>query len=122
MEPCAAGRSLLFVYGQLKPGIRPPLSLSRYWEDRVRGDLFDLGDYPAAVRIDSSQRWIEGFVLDVSEQELAGELDAYEDVGLGLYRRIRTTTERGTEVWVYEYARGLPPNARGPITSWRPGG
>jgi gamma-glutamylcyclotransferase (GGCT)/AIG2-like uncharacterized protein YtfP len=112
------GRCLLFVYGQLQPGLKQPRSTSRAWPDRVRGLLYDLGAFPAAVKIDAGEQWLRGFVLEIAEVELVGELDSYEEVDKGLYRRTRTTTEAGFEVWVYEYARPLPPAAVGPIERW----
>ena len=112
------GRCLLFVYGQLQPGLKPPLSMSRAWPDRVRGMLYDLGPFPAAVKIDATGQWLRGFVLEIAENELVGDLDTYEEVDKGLYRRIRTVTEAGFEVWIYEYARPQPPTAVGPIEHW----
>lgn len=115
LEP---GRCLLFVYGQLQPGLKQPRSMSRAWPDRVRGLLYDLGAFPAAVKIDAANQWLRGFVLDIAEVELVEDLDSYEDVDQGLYRRIQTITEAGFEAWVYEYARPLPPTAVGPIERW----
>ncbi len=112
------GRCLLFAYGQLQPGLRPPRSLSRAWPDRVRGLLYDLGPYPAAVKIDAVDRWFQGFVLEIEQHELQEALDPYEEVDKRVYRRIRTVTGAGFEVWVYEYARPLPENAVGPIDRW----
>ena len=112
------GRCLLFAYGKLQPGQNQPRSMSRAWPDRLRGLLYDLGPFPAAVKIDASEQWLYGFVLEIAESELVGDLDAYEEVDKGLYRRIRTVTEAGFEVWVYEYARPLPPTAVGPIECW----
>ncbi len=115
------GRCLLFVYGQLQPGRREPRTASRAWPDRTRGELFDLGPYPAAVRVGNSSQSIFGFVLDVAESELTGDLDAYEGVEDGIYRRIRAVTEAGFNVWIYEYARPIPTSAVGPIDRWPPG-
>jgi len=111
-------RCLLFAYGKLQPGQKQPRSMSRAWPDRVRGLLYDLGSFPAAVKIDATEQWLRGFVLEIAENELVGDLDSYEDVDNGHYRRIRTVTKAGFEVWVYEYARPLPPTAVGPIGCW----
>ena len=113
-----SGRCLLFVYGQLQPGCRPPRSSSLAWPDRVRGELFDLGQYPAAVKVGASEHWLGGYVLEIDHAELVTDLDAYEEVGEGRYRRVRTVTAAGFEVWIYEYARPIPPHARGPIERW----
>ena len=112
------GRCLLFVYGQLQPGRKPPRSMSRAWPDSVRGLLYDLGPFPAAVKVGAADAWFRGYVLEIAEIELVGDLDSYEDVDKGLYRRIRTVTEAGYEVWIYEYSRPLPSTAVGPIESW----
>jgi gamma-glutamylcyclotransferase (GGCT)/AIG2-like uncharacterized protein YtfP len=114
------GPSLLFAYGTLVPRG----ALRDGWvADRVRGRLFDLGPYPALVDCgDPAAVWVEGFVRPVDDDELSGHLDPYEGVDEGLYRRAQATTEGGRRVWVYVYARPLPPGARGPLTRWeRPG-
>ena len=81
--PLAPGRCLLFAYGQLQPGLRPPRTLHRAWPDRVRGELFDLGEYPAAVRVGTSEHWICGYVMEIDQSELRAELDRYEEVERG---------------------------------------
>ena len=111
--------TLLFAYGTLAPA--NPEAMRRHgWEaDMVRGRLFDLGPYPGLVGIDEPEAgWVEGYVRAVDQAELAGRLDEYEGVAEGLYRRVATTTRGGRHVWVYVYARPLPPRARGPITRW----
>ena len=120
-EQLPPGRCLLFAYGQLQPGYRPPRTVHRAWQDRVRGELFDLGAYPAAVKVGMTESWICGCVMEIDESELRAELDVYEEVGRGLYRRVRTTTEAGFTVWIYEYAPPIPPHARGPIERWHGG-
>src|SRR5262249_55397771 len=117
-RPLDHGRCLLFVYGELQPGRRTPRSQTQAWPDRVRGELFDLGRYPAARNIGCVETWFCGFVLEIAESELISELDPFEGVPEGLYRRIRTTTEHGFSVWIYEYARPLPSDVRGPIERW----
>ena len=111
-------RCFLFVYGQLQPGIRAPRTMHRSWPDRVRGKLFCLGQYPAAVQLGQGSSWIRGHVLEIDEQELTSDLDPYEGIDEGLYRRIRTVTEKGTQVWIYEYASPLPRHATGPMEQW----
>jgi gamma-glutamylcyclotransferase (GGCT)/AIG2-like uncharacterized protein YtfP len=84
----------------------------------VRGQLLDLGCYPAAVSVGSVESWFCGYVLEIDESELIQQLDPFEQVAEGLYRRTRTKTERGFDVWIYEYARPLPPDAKGPLEQW----
>jgi gamma-glutamylcyclotransferase (GGCT)/AIG2-like uncharacterized protein YtfP len=112
------GRSLLFAYGQLQPGRRLPRTASRAWPDRAHGLLYDVGPFPAAVQIGAVSSWFRGWVIELADNELVGDLDAYEEVDKGLYRRIRTVTEAGFDVWVYEYARSLPATAVGPVDCW----
>jgi gamma-glutamylcyclotransferase (GGCT)/AIG2-like uncharacterized protein YtfP len=64
LEPA---RCLLFVYGSLQPGQRPPESMGESWPDRVRGLLYDLGPYPAAVRIGRAEQEFQGWVLDIGK-------------------------------------------------------
>lgn len=110
--------TLLFVYGTLAPSAPEAAAVAGWSFDRVRGRLFDLGPYPALIDVDSKDDWVEGYVRKVGLNDLQGRLDDYEGVADGLYRRVRTTTEGGREVWVYVYARDLPPDARGPIPRW----
>lgn len=109
---------LLFAYGQLQPHLRAPQTLMRAWPDQVRGLLYDLGPYPAAVRVAAADRCFHGYVLEITLAELTDRLDPYEEVDNGVYRRIRIVTEAGFAAWLYEYTRPLPKNAVGPIDRW----
>lgn len=110
---------LLFAYGTISP--RNPAEAARggWIADAVRGRLFDLGPYPALVDCDGPHAgWVEGHVRPVDRAELIERLDPYEGVDEGLYRRSVSTTRAGRRVWVYVYARPIPPHARGPLSSW----
>jgi gamma-glutamylcyclotransferase (GGCT)/AIG2-like uncharacterized protein YtfP len=50
--------------------------------------------------------------------QLAGQLDEYEGVAEGPYRRVEVTTRGGRRAWVYVYGRPLPPQDRRPIDRW----
>lgn len=89
----------LFVYGTLRPN-KPA-------DDSVRGDMYDLGAFPAVVSVGDSDNLVQGNVVIVNDEQLKA-LDVYEGVAVGLYRRIRTTTTNGDEVWIYEYGGVLP--------------
>ncbi|MEZ6047298.1 MAG: gamma-glutamylcyclotransferase family protein [Planctomycetaceae bacterium] len=108
---------LLFVYGSLQPGYRFPTQARAIKADRVHGLLYDLGEYPAAVQIDQVEDWFAGHLIAIPS-ELFQQLDDYEGVDEGLYRRIRTVTESGESTWIYEFIRSLPSTAVGPITAW----
>jgi gamma-glutamylcyclotransferase (GGCT)/AIG2-like uncharacterized protein YtfP len=111
--------SLLFAYGTLAPDGPEAVAQGGWVADRVRGRLYDLGPYPALIDCDDpSSGWVEGYVRAVDTGELSGRLDAYEGVDEGLYRRVAVTTQASREVWVYVYARPLPPTARGPLARW----
>ncbi|QDU59695.1 hypothetical protein Pan216_05270 [Planctomycetes bacterium Pan216] len=107
---------LLFVYGLLRPGIRPPRTMRSHWPDRVIGELHHLGPYPGAIRIGKGSASFEGDIVEIATSELPA-LDEFEDVDTGLYARIRTTTLGGHDVWIYEYRRPLSPLAT-PIERW----
>lgn len=70
--------------------------------------LYDLGDYPGAVLQDSEG--IELEVYSVGAKTLAA-LDALEEVNaesahLGLYRRVRCSTQYG-QAWIYLYNKDI---------------
>jgi gamma-glutamylcyclotransferase (GGCT)/AIG2-like uncharacterized protein YtfP len=112
--------TLLFAYGTLAPEVPGAAAAGGWVADRVRGQLYDLGPYPALCECDDAlATWVEGYVRAVAEEELTSRLDPYEGVDEGLYRRVPATTEAGRLVWVYVYARPLPPEARGPLPRWR---
>jgi gamma-glutamylcyclotransferase (GGCT)/AIG2-like uncharacterized protein YtfP len=111
--------TLLFAYGTLAPEDPDKRVCDGWVADRVRGRLYDLGPYPALVDCNDLQaNWVDGYVRSVDPGELSERLDPYEGVDEGLYRRVAATTEGGRFVWVYVYARPLPPNARGPLIRW----
>jgi len=69
-----------------------PDRLVGYRKSTVRdGDT----SYPNIVTADGE--FIEGYVLEVSQEELA-RVDMYEG---GLYTRAKVTLESGAEAWVY---------------------
>jgi gamma-glutamylcyclotransferase (GGCT)/AIG2-like uncharacterized protein YtfP len=110
----------LFAYGTLGPRASERLEEQGWVADRVRGHLYDLGPYPALVAAgDPAAGWVEGHVRQVSLRELREELDLYEGVDEGLYRRVVVESEAGRRVWVYVYARPLPKHARGPLVRWK---
>lgn len=115
------GNHQLFVYGSLLSGFRSPAYgyISQFFdlvsEGRVKGLLFDMGEYPAAVPADFHDSFISGELYRIkSESELSwafAQLDDYEGVLVehgqpALYRRaeVEVTTETGTTTaWIYWY-------------------
>ncbi|CAN5686615.1 gamma-glutamylcyclotransferase [soil metagenome] len=109
----------LFVYGSLRKGFEHPVFkyISDYFNfvshGKVKGLLYDFGEYPAAVP-DNGDHFIIGELYTVKEPDefsyAIGQLDDYEGInpaeGSSLYRREKTTvyTEQGTTTgWVYWY-------------------
>ena len=81
--PAAGPESLLFVYGTLRRGGSNDIArllpeAVRICGARMRGHLFDLGDYPALVA-DASAAWVEGEIYEIPEHGWSA-LDALEDV------------------------------------------
>lgn len=112
---------LLFVYGSLRSGFHHPAYqyISRYFlplgPARVRGTLYDMGSYPAAVP-DGPGSYILGELYQIKNSDewdwAMAQLDDYEGVqadedGPALYERARVNVEqdKGTLVaWIYWYA------------------
>jgi len=75
--------SVLFVYGTLRKGgsndiARLVPAAVRISGARMRGRLFDLGDYPVLVA-DASAGWVEGEIYAIPDHGWSA-LDALEDV------------------------------------------
>jgi gamma-glutamylcyclotransferase (GGCT)/AIG2-like uncharacterized protein YtfP len=110
----------LFVYGSLRSGFRSPAYeyISRYFdligEAKVKGRLYDLGDYPAA-KPSNENTYIIGELYRIrNEKEFSwaiGQLDDYEGVNVAfdetpLY--VRDVAEVHIEntmipAWIYWY-------------------
>lgn len=125
----------LFVYGSLRKGFRSPAYeyISRFFtfvdNAKVKGKLYDLGEYPAAVPV-MEDLFILGELYTIkNEQEFSwaiGQLDDYEGVNVEtneekLYQRKITEVYVNDQVvtaWVYWYngdVNGKPVIASGDI-------
>ncbi|HET6765893.1 MAG TPA: gamma-glutamylcyclotransferase family protein [Chitinophagaceae bacterium] len=110
----------LFVYGSLRSGFRSPAYeyISRYFDlvgaAKVKGQLFDLGTYPAAKPSDQNKFIIGELYRIRNEKEFGwaiGQLDDYEGVDVSfdeiqLYRRDVTEVyidDKITKAWIYWY-------------------
>ena len=106
--------TLLFVYGTLKRGGRnhDRLAEQTYVGAARTGPgfiLYSLGDYPGLVAEPADRGGVAGEVWSVTASSLA-QLDAFEGVGEGLYRRERIPLLppfADTPVETYVYARNL---------------
>lgn len=110
----------LFVYGSLRSGFQSQAYeyMSRYFNlvgnGRVKGRLYDLGEYPAALPTTEDQ-FIQGELYEVKNQDefsyVIGQLDDYEGVLVEageapLYRReiaVVETAQGPVAAWVYWY-------------------
>lgn len=110
----------LFVYGSLLSGFRSPAYdyISRYFTlispAQIRGKLYDMGDYPAAVPC-TEELFIKGELYIIkNESEFSwalGQLDDYEGVTTEpgepqAYTREMTTVyldNKTVNAWVYWY-------------------
>jgi len=108
----------LFVYGSLRSGFKSSAYeyISRYFtligEAKVKGELFDMGTFPAAVP-SAENRFVKGELYRIThENEFAwaiGQLDDYEGVTVDvdevqLYRKELTEVfinDRITHAWIY---------------------
>ena len=112
-----AEKCLLFTYGLLMPGRSPPKSCSEHWPDRVKGRLYDLGQFPGATGLGQGDGWVEGATLELDADELP-TLDEFEDTDSGEFRRVLVTTEAGYIAWAYEYQLKIPDGLT-PRERWR---
>ena len=94
----------IFGYGTLELGEDPPKTVILDFDDKIWGDMFDLGDYPAAINVGVSENIIQGQVELIDEMELA-KLDKRE---FPEYRRTKVTTFKGYSCWVYEWLDKIP--------------
>jgi len=108
----------LFVYGTLRESARMAEVIGgasdwRYvGQATLVGDLYDAGEYPALLIRNEGGQPVEGLLVELGDPAAAfAALDAYEDVGPGLYvrRHCRARLSDGSEctVWVYEYNRSV---------------
>ena len=110
----------LFVYGSLRSGFRSPAYeyISRYFtllgEATVKGSLFDMGTYPAALPT-TENNFITGELYNIKSNDefswAIGQLDDYEGVDVEIdevqmYRRELTEVyfnNQCTHAWIYWY-------------------
>lgn len=129
----------LFVYGSLRSYFRSPAYdyIARYFDligdATVKGKLYDMGDYPAAVQ-DADGSTIKGELYRIkNEREFAWaicQLDDYEGVLVEpnespLYRReiVDVATDRSAErAWIYWFngdVNGMPQIASGDTVDYQ---
>jgi gamma-glutamylcyclotransferase (GGCT)/AIG2-like uncharacterized protein YtfP len=110
----------LFVYGSLRSGFHSPVYeyISRFFkfigEAKVRGNLFDMGSYPAGIATNDHNFIVGELYQAKNEHEFSwaiGQLDDYEGVTVEpdevqLYRREIVEVHLNgqvTHAWIYWY-------------------
>lgn len=114
--------TLLFGYGTLMPGYRPPQAFQEYKAVRVKGRIFqhECGRFPCAINLGRDDSTVKGFVFRIPNWVMT-QIDRREGVSVGLYaRRLVTPEGWGEEVWAYEYARTVRNLYRIRSGEWRP--
>lgn len=104
----------LFVYGELKPGYFEPKTITKAQPDKISGDLYDLGNDAAVKDVGNSKRHVDGFILEVSDEEL----EHIDDEEAPQFNRVQTVTWSGQQVWVYEYLKKIPKTSK-LIYNWK---
>lgn len=111
----------LFTYGTLRPGRAPAeinavvAKLRVVGTGRIRGVLYDFGDYPGAVLLATTTAEIEGTIFELPDDaEILRQLDAYEEFDPGapeasLFVRelheVRLDSGGTLMGWIYVYNR-----------------
>jgi gamma-glutamylcyclotransferase (GGCT)/AIG2-like uncharacterized protein YtfP len=126
----------LFVYGTLRPALAPVAiatvvrTLRPLGRARVRGRLYEVGRFPAAVPDAAAKAWIEGELLGLGpDSPPLAWFDAYEGYepdapAHSLFRRERASAldAAGREIacWIYAWARSVDDLERIESGAWRP--
>lgn len=117
----------LFVYGSLRSGFRHPAYeyISRYFsfvgEAKVKGYLYDMGNYPVATPTNDDAFIVGELYLLNNENEFSwamAQLDDYEGVQadegeIALYKRDVATVlinNENVQAWIYWYTGDVSNN------------
>lgn len=109
--------AFLFVYGTLliennECAVYLKSNSKLYSTGKIKGKLYDIGEYPGAVLSDESDDYVYGSILQIDEPEkVLSIIDDYEGVGTDQVQPnefIRVSIEAETETkpvicWVYLY-------------------
>ncbi len=107
----------LFVYGSLMNGMEASELLSRrarfLSRGAIRGQLYDLGPYPGAIRSNSPNEHVTGELYELRDTRVIEEIDEYEDYDPSnpdsLFTRELVTVRlsgherRAVKAWTYFY-------------------
>jgi gamma-glutamylcyclotransferase (GGCT)/AIG2-like uncharacterized protein YtfP len=118
---------IVFVYGTLRRGecnhpVMMPYMVRALGKGRIRGQLYDLGAYPA---IDISQSGVVTGEWTLVTEEGLKRLDLLEEYPEYYDRTIVTDVTRQIQGWVYHMTGRIPRNAvrigHGDWVLWRKG-
>jgi gamma-glutamylcyclotransferase (GGCT)/AIG2-like uncharacterized protein YtfP len=122
---------MVFVYGTLRKGERADLSKHSHQfcvdfisPDAINGSLYHLGAFPGVkipdglVGFDGSKPVVRGETFRIRDASIMVLLDHYEGYPT-LYDRMKVTTERGREAWVYTYNPPVHPEQLIPSGDWK---
>lgn len=127
---------LIFVYGTLRQGECADLSEKSFGngkkhatfvkEDRINGNIYDLGWFPGFLRLtddkdvpfETELPFVVGDVFRLDSDDIASQLDGYEGFP-NLYGRSQAQTEGGLTVWVYTYNGNPHPDRRITSGDWK---
>lgn len=104
------GADHLFVYGTLRRGSNNKFArlLAERGQfvstARVPGRLYDLGQYPGAVRPNAADQWVQGEIHRAGSPQLLATLDEYEGEDFERAPVIAQLDDGGAvDCWIYWY-------------------
>lgn len=103
----------LFVYGTLQSGFKNPWQKSLSEQSifvgpaEVKGAIYDLGEYPGAVRSEVSYIKGELYELPEDSKHLWQELDEYEGEEYERQKAKVVLKDSIIDVWIYWYIKSL---------------
>jgi len=105
--------AFLFVYGTLLDNDNEFATYLRnnsilYSDGKIKGELYDIGEYPGAILSEEADKYIYGSILQINNPERVFKvIDGYEGFG-------------SQELWPNEFVRILTDidTASGPVNCW----
>jgi gamma-glutamylcyclotransferase (GGCT)/AIG2-like uncharacterized protein YtfP len=120
---------LIALYGSLLPGLgaADELGVSHALRFvgpcRIRGTLYDLGDYPG---LRESSGTVIGELFEITDRSVLSQIDAFEEYregapGESVYRRelVDLIEPASTRAWLYIYNDEASPSRRVSHGDWR---
>ena len=119
MSDLGMAGDFLFVYGTLRSSFTNPHArllaqqATLRGPARVRGRLYDLGEFPGMRVATAGEEWVRGELHELRDEVILAELDRYEGPEF-LRQECIAITDGGFEVraWVYGYTGELSEDQR----------